>query len=87
MHDYGDPGTGEIVYLLAELRSEERGAVHEIGSRARVLSVEGEELTLAVMGCSGETIISCPQSRVAYQRRSLAARRRMLRAGTRIAAA
>ena len=42
MHDCGDPGTGAIVYLLAELRSEERGAVHEIGSRARVLSTRGD---------------------------------------------
>lgn len=43
MRDYSDPGAGEIVYLLAELRSEERGAVHEIGSRARVLGVEGTD--------------------------------------------
>ena len=87
MHDCGDPGTGEIVYLLAELRSEERGAVHEIGSRARVLGVEGTELTLAVTGCSGEAIISCPQSLVVPERRSLAARRRTLRADARAATA
>ena len=79
MHGCGEPGTGAIVYLLAELRSEERGAVHEIGSRARVLGVEGTELTLAVTGCSGEAIISCPQSLVVPERRSLAARRRRLR--------
>ena len=87
MRDCGDPGTGEIVYLLAELRSEERGAVHEIGSRARVLGAEGEALTLAVTGCSGEAIVSCPKSLVVHERRSLAARRRMLRTGTRPAAA
>ena len=87
MHDCGDPEAGAIVYLLAELRSEERGAVHEIGSRARVLSVEGTELTLAVTGCSGEAIISCPQSLVVPERRSLAARRRTLRADARVATA
>ena len=87
MHDCGDPGTGEIVYLLAELRSEERGAVYEIGSRARVLSVEGDDLKLAVAGCSGEAIVSCPQRLVVHQRRSLAARRRVLRADVRGATA
>src|SRR4051812_50207977 len=85
MHDCGDPETGTIVYLLAELRSEERGAVHEIGSRARVLGVEGTELTLAVTGCGGEAILSCPQSLVVPERRALAARRRLLRAGARAA--
>ena len=87
MRDCGDPETGEIVYLLAELRSEERGAVHEIGSRARVLGLEGTELKLAVMGWGGEAILRCPQSLVVPERRSLAARRRMLRADARAATA
>jgi hypothetical protein len=78
MHGHGDT-TDEIVYLLAEVRSEDRDAVHEIGSRARVLRVEGDELTLAISGYSGEDIIHCPQSLVAHRRRSLAARRRFLR--------
>ena len=38
-----------------------------------------EEATLAVTGWGGEAIISCPQSLVVPERRSLAARRRMLR--------
>lgn len=83
MRDCDDPDTGEVVYLLAELRSEERGAVYEIGSRARVLSVEGTELTLAVASCSGEAIICCPRSLVVPELRSLAARRRMLRSDAR----
>jgi hypothetical protein len=87
MRDCGDPETGEIVYLLAELRSEEHGAVHEIGSRARVLGIEGTELTLAVTGWGGEAILSCPQSLVVRERRSLAARRRTLRADARAATA
>jgi hypothetical protein len=86
MHGNGTTATGEIVYLLVELRSEERGSVHEIGSRARVIQVEGDELTLAVSGGNGESIISCPRSLVAHQRRSIAARRRFLRADARATA-
>jgi hypothetical protein len=87
MHGYGDPEAGAIVYLLAELQSEHRGAVHEIGSRARVLGVEGTEVTLAVTSCRGEAIIRCPRNLVVPELRSLAARRRRLRTGARPATA
>ncbi len=71
--------TGEVVYLLAEFRSEKRGPVHEIGSRARVLDCDGDRLTLAVACGSGEDIVTCARGLVARQRRSLASRRRFLR--------
>ncbi len=78
MGDEEDTTTGEVVYLLAELRSDERGPVHEIGSRARVLHAEGDRLTLAVAGGSNEDVVTCPRNRVARHRRSLASRRRFL---------
>jgi hypothetical protein len=52
-----------------------------------VLGVEGTELMLAVTGWRGEAILSCPQSLVVRERRSLAARRRTLRADARAATA
>jgi hypothetical protein len=70
-----DATTGEVVYLLAELRSGELGPVHEIGSRARVLDAEGDRLTLAVGRGSGEDVVACPRGLVARRRRSLASRR------------
>jgi hypothetical protein len=66
---------GEVVYLLAELRSDEQGPVHEIGSRARVLDVDGDRLTLAVGYGRVESIVTCSHALVARQRRSLASRR------------
>ncbi len=79
MGDDRDATTGEVVYLLAELRSEERGPVHEIGSRARVLDAEGDRLTLAVACGTDEEVVTCPTSLVERRRRSLASRRRFLR--------
>jgi len=71
-----------VVYLLAELRSDSRGSVHEIGSRARVLDSQGGQVTLAI-ACGGhEEVFSCPRDHVAHERRSLAARRRLLRSGS-----
>jgi hypothetical protein len=70
---------GEVVYLLAELRSSELGPVHEIGSRARVLESEGDRLTLAVGYGRFESVVSCSRAQVAPQRRSFSTRR-MLRA-------
>ena len=73
--------TGAVVYLLAELRSDGRGSVHEIGSRARVLGSEGGQVTLAI-ACGGhEEVVSCPRDLVAHEQRSLGARRRLLRPG------
>ena len=66
---------GEVVYLLAELRSAEQGPVHEIGSRARVLDVDGDRLTLAVGYGRFESIVTCSRALVARRRRSLASRR------------
>ena len=68
---------GEVVYLLAELRSDERGKVHEIGSRATVLGADGDRLTLAVGSGRGEDVVTCPRSLVAGRRRSLASRRHL----------
>ncbi len=66
---------GEVVYLLAELRSSELGPVHEIGSRARVLEVDGDRLTLAVGYGRFESVVSCTRAQVAHGRRSLSTRR------------
>jgi hypothetical protein len=81
MGDGGDATTGDVVYLLVELRSEARGPVHEIGSRARVLGAEGDRLTLVVANGGDEEVVTCPSSLVARQRRSLASRRHLLRTG------
>lgn len=69
---------GEVVYLLAELRSAEQGPVHEIGSRARVLEADGDRLTLAVGYGRLESVVTCSRALVARQRHSLS--RRALRA-------
>ena len=84
--DEGITTAGAVVYLLAELRSSGRGLVHEIGSRARVLGTEGERLTLAIARGRHEEVVSCPRDLVAHEQRSLAARRRLLRAGARATA-
>lgn len=76
---------GEVVYLLAELRSGELGPVHEIGSRARVLEADGDRLTLAVGHGRFEGIVTCSRGLVAGRRQSLASRR-FLRADVRPAA-
>ena len=70
---------GEVVYLLAELRSAEQGPVHEIGSRARVLETDGDQLTLAVGYGRLESVVTCSRALVARRRQSLS--RRALRAG------
>lgn len=61
---------GEVVYLLAELRSEQ-GPVHEIGSRARVLEADGDQLTLALGHGRFESIVTCSRARVAAKKRTL----------------
>ncbi len=66
---------GEVVYLLAELRSSGPGPVHEIGSRARVLEADGDRLTLAVGYGRFESVVTCSRAQVARRRRSLATRR------------
>ena len=71
-----DTARGEVVYLLAELLSDERGPVHVIGSRARVLGADGDRLTLAVACGSSEDILTCPRGLVARRRRPLPARPR-----------
>jgi hypothetical protein len=65
---------GEVVYLLTELRSAEQGPVHEIGSRARVLEADGDQLTLAVGYGRLESVVTCSRDLVARRRRSLASR-------------
>jgi hypothetical protein len=86
MGDEGTTTAGAVVYLLAELRSSGRGIVHEIGSRARVVGTEGERLTLAIACGRREEVVSCSRDLVAHEQRSLAARRRVLRAGARATA-
>lgn len=78
MTDQRDTTAGEVVYLLAELRSAGQGAVHEIGSRALVLDAEGDELTLAIACGDREDVVTCRRGLVARAQRSLAARRRVL---------
>jgi hypothetical protein len=82
-----DANTGdEVVYLLTELRSAERGPVFEIGSRARVLGADGDRLTLAVANGNGENVVTCSRSLVTRRRRPLPTRRAFLRADARPAA-
>ncbi len=85
MGDNGDAANDAVVYLLAELRSDNGVSVHEIGSRARVVDSEGDHLTLAVACLSGEDIVRCPRGLVTQAQRSLAARRRSLRSTPAIA--
>ncbi len=82
----GDEHTlsGEVVYLLSEVRSEERGTVYEIGSRARVVGSEGDELTLEIDGSRGD-VVRCSSTLVSRKQRSNAARRRF--AGTAVSPA
>jgi len=75
-----DDTRGDVVYLLAELRSAERGPVHEIGSRARVLGADGDRLTLAVARGRSEDVVTCPRGLVARRRRPLPSRPRFGRA-------
>ncbi len=56
---------GEVVHLLAEVRA--AGRIHEIGSAARVVAVDGSSLTLE-LGGAGDTI-SCPREHVSPTRR------------------
>lgn len=65
---------GEVVYLLAELRPDEQGPVHEIGSRARVLEADGDRLTLAVGYGRLESVVTCSRGLVA-RRRAFSSRR------------
>jgi hypothetical protein len=71
---------GDVVYLLAELRSDGHEAVHEIGSRAQVLEADGDRLTLAVGYGRLESVVSCSRAQVAAKRSSLTSRH-TLRAG------
>jgi len=75
MGDEHDATAGEVVYLLAEIRSGARGPVHEIGSRARVLGADRERLTLAVVHGNSEDVVICSRELVTRRRRSPAARR------------
>ena len=81
-----DTSTGDTVYLLAELQSDERGPVHEIGSLARVLDTNGDRLTLAIGHGRRESIVTCARGLVARHRRSLASRRHVLGTYARAAA-
>jgi hypothetical protein len=71
-----DTVRGDVVYLLAELCSVERGPVHEIGARARVLGADGDRLTIAVASGNGEDILTCPRGFVARRRQPLPRRPR-----------
>jgi hypothetical protein len=75
---------GDVVYLLAEVRSADgHGVVHAIGSQARVLRAEGDRLTLAIESGSRQEVVTCRRAFVIPAERSLAARRRVLRSGPR----
>ena len=80
MGDERETTRGEVVYLLAELRSEERGRVHEIGSQARVLGAQGDRVTLAVGRGTHEEIVLCPADLVGQRRRIVGSCRPTLRA-------
>jgi len=54
--------TGETVTLLTEIHAAER--IHEIGSRARVLSDHGAVVVLHCHGAEAE-IVTCPRDHVA----------------------
>lgn len=69
-----DTSPGKVVYLLAELCSDARGPVYEIGSRARVLEADGDRLTLAVGHGNGEDVVTCRRALVGLRRRSTAPR-------------
>lgn len=69
-----DSPAEDVVYLLAELRSDEKGSVLEIGSRARVLESDGDRVTLAVAHGGGEDIVTCSRAFVARRERSLTGR-------------
>ncbi len=79
MGDERDTVTGEVVYLLAELRPAESGPVYEIGSRARVLGAKGDQVTIAIMRGDREDVVTCRRGLLAHAGRSLTARRRVLR--------
>jgi hypothetical protein len=70
MGDERDTTSGEVVYLLTELRSEERGYVHEIGSQARVLDAQGDRVRLAVGRGNHEEIVMCHMGLVGHRRRT-----------------
>lgn len=53
---------GEAVYLLTELRGDRR--IHEIGTRARVLSDHGAVIVLHLDGSEAE-VVTCPRGHVA----------------------
>jgi hypothetical protein len=75
MDDAHDATADEVVYLLAEICSDARGPVHEIGSRARVLDTDGDMLTLAVGRGETEDVVTCSRGLVGRRRRAAAARR------------
>ena len=79
MGDNGDTTAGEVVYLLAEIRADERGPVHEIGSRARVIDADGDRLTLAVDHGRHEDVVTCSRGLVARRRRPFASSRHFIR--------
>jgi len=81
-----DTVRGDVVYLLAELPSAERGPVHEIGSRARVLGADGDRLTLAVACGASEDVVTCPSGLVERRRRPHPSRVRFTRANASSAA-
>jgi len=54
--------TGETVTLLTEIHAAER--IHEIGTRARVLSDHGAVVVLHCHGAEAE-IVTCPRDHVA----------------------
>lgn len=75
MRPTSDSANDDVVYLLAELRSDANGSVLEIGSRARVLESDGDTLTLAVAHGGSEDVVTCSRSLVARREHSLTGRR------------
>lgn len=77
MRSSTDSPNDDVVYLLAELRSEGNGTVFEIGSRARVLESDGDHVTLVVAHGDEEDIVTCSRALVARRERSLTGQRRL----------
>jgi hypothetical protein len=82
MGDERDTTAGEVVYLLAELQPAVDGPVYEIGSRARVVGADGDQLTIAIARGDREDVVTCRSVHVSRAGRSLTSRRRVLRSQT-----
>ncbi len=59
---------GDTVQLLTECRSGRSGCIYEIGTRGRVIGVDGEFLALEIVDSATGEIIICPRDQVTHER-------------------